>query len=774
MSDLRADNNLDLCIHGADPPCVCACPLGLDIRSFIQKLQRGNFDAAYRLYRNAALFPDLAWRLCDQRCEAACLRSSKLRTQDDAAVSLRLLERACVENADREERFVYNIPAKGKRVAIVGSNLAGMACALKLASTRYQVAVYEKDSAVGGSIAARLDEGLYAAEIERQFAGITYELHLGAVVTDLAHLVFDAVFVAAEAVVAGADPDVDPRVFIVNPKLTPLEEIRAGIEAYQDIEWFLKTGSRRTGAAQAAPPDRTVFDFLIPGIGSAAAILPTLDGAYAPKEAVAEAKRCLLCDCDRCLESCELLSHFNTYPRRLAEEVDITMNPSPNMYGRAAVREINLCNLCGHCRQVCPVGVDVGDYLLKVRQDMFRDGSMREVFYDYWLRDLDFADSDEAALTLEPAPEAGVVFFPGCQAAGSDPRYVSETFARLRELIPGIGLLLRCCGVPALWSGDLQLFAEKTAHIAALWEDLGKPELLTLCPSCTQTLRRSLPQIPCRTVFEVFDEKGGQALLRTPKNTPAGQFALFDPCASSADPAQQQAVRNLAASLGCELSELPSSQGKAQCCGWGGQPFTADAAYLRKLAERRATQSGLPYLTYCTNCRDILAGTGKECLHVLDLLLNLDGTDAGARRSPTISERRDNRKALQAELVSRYLPREETLYAPGVATTADPSEQQLRLIIDKELAQRMNADLILEQDIRELIVHCESTGRKLEEAGTGRFTGHLKRGYVTYWAEYEPLDDLSGAGGASDTACVRGTYYIHCAYSHRMVLEESS
>ena len=83
----------------------------------------------------------------------------------------------------------------------------------------------------------------------------------------------------------------------------------------------------------------------------------------------------------------------------------------------------------------------------------------------------------------------------------------------------------------------------------------------------------------------------------------------------------------------------------------------------------------------------------------------------------------------------------------------------VRLILDETLARQMSDALILEEDICEVIRHCESTGRKLIDPQTGGITGYLRRGIVTYWAEYT---------AGEETGC----FNLIRAYSHRLTIEE--
>ena len=76
MVALRQVNNIHLCFNGSDAPCATACPFNLDMRAFQKQMQRGRFDGALRIYRNAVVFPDIVWRLCPAVCKEACIRGS--------------------------------------------------------------------------------------------------------------------------------------------------------------------------------------------------------------------------------------------------------------------------------------------------------------------------------------------------------------------------------------------------------------------------------------------------------------------------------------------------------------------------------------------------------------------------------------------------------------------------------------------------------------------------------------------------------------------------
>lgn len=124
------------CFRGNPPPCADICPLGIDIRDMVNKMQRGNFDSAFRTFRKAAIFPRIVAEICDRECETVCSRRDL-----DEAVDLQMLERALLDYSRNTAPPIFNVPRKEKRIAIVGAGLGGLACALRLATKKYQVEI---------------------------------------------------------------------------------------------------------------------------------------------------------------------------------------------------------------------------------------------------------------------------------------------------------------------------------------------------------------------------------------------------------------------------------------------------------------------------------------------------------------------------------------------------------------------------------------------------------------------------------------------------------
>src|SRR6185436_6342517 len=88
-------------------------------------------------------FPEFTGRVCPAPCEEACV----LRINEDP-VGIKSIEHAVVEKG-----WVRAQPAEhktGKKVAVVGSGPAGLACAQQLARAGHDVTVFEKSDRIGG------------------------------------------------------------------------------------------------------------------------------------------------------------------------------------------------------------------------------------------------------------------------------------------------------------------------------------------------------------------------------------------------------------------------------------------------------------------------------------------------------------------------------------------------------------------------------------------------------------------------------------------------
>lgn len=137
------------CIHCPDPaPCTVACPAHNDIPSAMWLIEQGQFLEAARLYRQTSSMPEVCGRVCphEQLCQGSCVRNKHHEPVLTGALEAFVI--------DYERRVLGSSipasPSSGKKVAIVGSGPAGIACAEQLVQKGHQVTIFEAKPAPGG------------------------------------------------------------------------------------------------------------------------------------------------------------------------------------------------------------------------------------------------------------------------------------------------------------------------------------------------------------------------------------------------------------------------------------------------------------------------------------------------------------------------------------------------------------------------------------------------------------------------------------------------
>jgi Fe-S oxidoreductase len=755
--------NFKDCLQKEPPFCGVECPFHMNVHDFVDKLRKGMWNAAFKVYRNAVGFPRVAAALCHAPCKTVCPLSGR-----GGAVEMPLLERACLTFAKDLGATGYNVPAKRGRVAIVGAGVSGLACALRLSAKKYDVEVFEREAIPGGGPRESAARDLFMSDIEAQFEHEKYELRLSCEIRDRAFLTdggFDAVYVATgeggeDFGLLRAEGDRGDRycardggtAWFAGGSLIGDDRVYAlagGLHMGTVIDNYLKTGSLLYPSNKAAT--RMVLDAA--RLTDAPAVVPGNGESYAEDEAREEASRCLKCQCDACKLYGDLCDFTGKWPLRIRDEIAATILPGASeVKATPAKRLLSASNLANVCREICPAEIDLEGLILEGRRSMHRQGKAPWAFHDFWLRDMDFADGPEAALCGAPAKTdgSGYAFFPGCQLGAGDPGLVEAAYAALLARRPGTAIFLRCCGVPAEWAGDEERHAAKIAEIRDAWRGLGEPVMLCACPSCMEVLTRRIPEMTVRSVYEAFADPDG----RVPVAARAGrnEWAVFDPCAARRDAGLRSAVRRLALSAGCELTPLPEQEKAPRCCGYGGQPAAASPEFARFVAEKRASESELPYITYCANCKDSFRKAGKDCAHILEILFGPAGADRrppdAAPRLATVTERRRNRAALKRSLLEKY-------WGEPPAPADENADEGPRLAISEALLAQMDEDRILEDEIREVVAFCERTGRRVYIEESGSYGGYRKIGHMSYWVDYRP----AGADGG---------FELLRAYAHRM------
>ncbi|MBP6868220.1 MAG: NADPH-dependent glutamate synthase [Bacteroidales bacterium] len=144
------------CIQCKNPRCVGGCPVSIQIPRFIKAILEGNMPGAASIIAQDSSLPAVCGRVCPQesQCEGVCIMGTK-----NEPIAIGKLERFVADWA-RENNYSTASTAvrNGKKVAIVGSGPAGLACATDLAKAGCEVTIFEALHKPGGVLVYGIPE----------------------------------------------------------------------------------------------------------------------------------------------------------------------------------------------------------------------------------------------------------------------------------------------------------------------------------------------------------------------------------------------------------------------------------------------------------------------------------------------------------------------------------------------------------------------------------------------------------------------------------------
>ncbi|MDR3499007.1 MAG: glutamate synthase subunit beta [Parvibaculum sp.] len=172
------------CMDCGIPYCHNGCPVNNQIPDWNDLVYRDNWEEASRNLHSTNNFPEFTGRICPAPCEASCTLNLT-----DAPVTIKTIECAIVDRAWSEGWLKPEVPARktGKKVAIIGSGPAGLACAQQLARAGHDVHVFEKHAKAGGLLRYgipdfKMEKHLIdrrVKQIEAEGATFHYGTHVG-------------------------------------------------------------------------------------------------------------------------------------------------------------------------------------------------------------------------------------------------------------------------------------------------------------------------------------------------------------------------------------------------------------------------------------------------------------------------------------------------------------------------------------------------------------------------------------------------------------------
>ena len=166
------DNNRINCYETGTAPCKTACPAHIAVQGYLKMASQGRYQDALALIKKENPLPAVCGRICNRRCEDACMRG-----RIDEAIAIDEVKKFIAEqDLKAETRYIPKkvVPSlKGsfpEKIAIIGGGPAGLSCAFYLAEKGYSPTVFEKNERAGGMLvygipSFKLEKDVIEAEI---------------------------------------------------------------------------------------------------------------------------------------------------------------------------------------------------------------------------------------------------------------------------------------------------------------------------------------------------------------------------------------------------------------------------------------------------------------------------------------------------------------------------------------------------------------------------------------------------------------------------------
>ncbi len=172
------------CMDCGIPYCHTGCPVNNQIPDWNDLVYRDQWEEAARNLHSTNNFPEVTGRICPAPCEASCTLNI-----DDNPVTIKTIECAIADRAISSGWVKPEPPTHktGKKVAVIGSGPAGMACAQQLARVGHDVHVFERFAKAGGLLRYgipdfKMDKIIIDRRVaQMQAEGVTfhYNAHVG-------------------------------------------------------------------------------------------------------------------------------------------------------------------------------------------------------------------------------------------------------------------------------------------------------------------------------------------------------------------------------------------------------------------------------------------------------------------------------------------------------------------------------------------------------------------------------------------------------------------
>jgi len=357
-------------VGDCEAPCRVACPAFMDIPKMNRFIAQGKFDEALEIVKEEIALPHILGHICSAPCEKVCRRKDV-----DEAVSICILKRTVAEESENKYLPEVN-EASGKKVAIIGSGVTGLAAAYDIMKAGHQCTLFEKESVVGGTLQAAVTKGEMPREVLESEISILQKLGLEIKLNSPVNSVnfesireeYDAVIIASGS---GSDgiaklnidfrgekeafktnlPDVFAGGSLVRLQKMAVKALAQGKELAHSANLFLngqeiEVTKRKFNSRFGVLRQTEALEYLKESVeGDRKEIKNAAD-------AIAEAARCLHCDC-RKIDNCKLRDCAETYQ---ADRRKFLMGDRETLKKHfnheSIVYEAEKCIKCGLCVEI--------------------------------------------------------------------------------------------------------------------------------------------------------------------------------------------------------------------------------------------------------------------------------------------------------------------------------------------------------------------------------------------------------------------------------------